>query len=102
MSQFVSLTLSRDCLTLFRHGNGRCSKRLLPVPGGAQLFEGDSIFLNRYCREGACPVPFVWLVLVEKLRTRFKPLPCRSVDKRNFSERSASFLISTVGDERVW
>ena len=95
------LTSSRDCRKLARHCDAATRQETPPVPY-TQLFEGDSIFSNRHCREGACPAPFDWLVLVETLKTGSKPSRCRLGGKRNFPKRSASFLIRTVGDERVW
>ena len=99
------LTWDRDWLKLFRHRTNTArqgSNIGFYQCRGTQLFEGDSIFLSCHCREGACPVPFVWFVFVEKLRTRFTSSPCRSGGKRNFSERSASLLTDTVGEARIW
>ena len=74
----------------------------VPLVHVRDFSKGTASFLTVTVGKVPDSAPFVWLVLVERLRRRFKPSPCRFGESRNFSERAASFLISTVGDERVW
>ena len=99
------LTLLRDCLTLSRHCTwtaSRDTERRFRWCPERNFSKGTASFIIVTVGKVPDSAPFVWLVLEEKLKTRFRPTPCRSGEKRNFSKRSASFLIDTVGDERVW
>ena len=69
-----SLKLCRHCYVTATAGIQRGCRR----GRGTQLFEGDSIFLKRYCREGARSVPFVWLAahgeVEDTVQTTIMPL----------------------------
>ena len=69
---------------------------------GTQLFEGDGIFLSRHCREGACPVPYRLACACGEVEDTVHITTMPLGGKRNFSERSASVLIDTVGEARIW
>ena len=96
----MSSRLPQTFLSPYRYGTARARHGVLSVPGDATFRRGQNLFklsLSGRCLSGAFRRACARGEVEDTVHITTMPLG----GKRNFSERSASVLIDTVGEARI-